>query len=79
MNFFFFETTESMEKYMYLVLPYYRVSQKICYNPGNSTLLFHHLVFSGCLTRCVINAPMIVLFKSTVKLKNLSSDEKQSL
>ena len=22
----------------------YRVSQKICYNPGNSTLLFHCLV-----------------------------------
>ena len=24
--------------------PQYRVSQKICYNPGNSTLLFFHLV-----------------------------------
>ena len=33
----------------------YRVSQKICYNPGNSTLLFHLsvLFFSGCLIRRV--------------------------
>ena len=33
--------------------------------------------FSGCLTRCVINAARIVLFKSIIKLNNLSSDKKQ--
>ena len=43
----------------------YRVSQNICQNLENSTLLFHDLVmfFSGCLTRGVINAAIIVLFR----------------
>ena len=36
-------------------------------------------VFSGCLTRCVINAARIVLFKSAVKLNNFSSDKKHDL
>ena len=54
---------------------------KICYNPGNSTLLFCRLVlfFSGCLTRDVINAARIVSFKSTIKLNKFSSDKKHNL
>ena len=35
-------------------------------------------VFSGCLTRCIINAARIVLFKSTIRLNNLSSDKKHN-
>ena len=35
-------------------------------------------VFSGCLTRGVINAARIVLFKSTIKPNNLSSDKKHN-
>ena len=35
-------------------------------------------VFSGCVTRRVINAARIVLFKSTIRLSNLSSDEKHN-
>ena len=59
----------------------YKVSQKICYNLGNSTLLFRCLVlfFSGCLTRRVINAARIVSFKSTIKLNNFSSEKKHNL
>ena len=48
----------------------HRVSQKIFYNPGNS--------FSGCLTRRVINAARILLFKSTNRVNNLSSDKKHN-
>ena len=42
----------------FIMLTVYRVSQKICFNPGNSALLFRCLVlfFSGCLTRWVNNA-----------------------
>ena len=36
-------------------------------------------VFSGCLTRHVINAARTVLFKSTIKLNNFSSDKKHNL
>ena len=36
-----------------------------------------NFVFSGCLTRQIINAARIVLFKFTIKLNNLSSDETQ--
>ena len=59
----------------------YGVSQKICYNPGNSTFLFRPLVlfFSECLTRRIINAARIVLFRSTVKLNSFSLDEKRNL
>ena len=35
-------------------------------------------VFSGCLTRRAINAARIVLFKSTIRLNNLSSDKKHN-
>ena len=35
-------------------------------------------VFSGCVTRRVINAARIVLFKSTIKLNNLSLDKKHN-
>ena len=35
-------------------------------------------VFSRCLTTRVINAARIVLFKSTIRLNNLSSDKKHS-
>ena len=35
-------------------------------------------VFPRCLTRRVINASRIVLFKSTIKLNNLSSDKKHN-
>ena len=47
----------------------------------NSTLLFRRLVlfFSRCLTRRVINAARIVLFKSTIKLDNFSSEKKHNL
>ena len=60
---------------------YYMVSQKICYILGNSALLVRRLVlvFSGCLTRREINAAGIVLFKSTIKLNNSSSDKKHNL
>ena len=34
---------------------------------------------SGYLTRRVINAARVVLFKSTIKLNNFSSDEKHNL
>ena len=33
-------------------------------------------VFSGCLRRRVINAARMALFKSTIRLNNLSSDNK---
>ena len=36
-------------------------------------------VFSGCLTRSVINAARIVYSNSTIKLNNLSSDKKHNL
>ena len=41
---------------------------KICHNPGNSTLLFRRfvLVFCFVLTRPIINATRIVLFKSGI-------------
>ena len=41
-------------------------------------VLLFRFVFSGCLTRCVINAATIVLFKSTIRLNNLSSDKKHN-
>ena len=41
-------------------------------------VLLFGFVFSGCLTRCVINAARIVLFKSTIRLNNLSSDKKHN-
>ena len=45
----------------------YRVSQKIFYNPGNSTLFFRILVFfSGFQTKRIISAARIVLFISTI-------------
>ena len=34
--------------------------------------------FCGCLTRSVINAVGIVLFKSTNRLNNISSDKKHN-
>ena len=37
-----------------------------------------NFVFSGCLTRRTINAARIVVFKSTIKLNNLSSDKKHN-
>ena len=63
------------------IMSKYRVSIRICYNLGNSTLLFHQLglFFSGYLTRPVINAARIVLIKSTIKLNNFSSDKKHNL
>ena len=59
----------------------YRVFQKICWNPGNSTLLVLRLILflSGFLIRRKINAARIVLFKSTIKLNNFSSDKKHNL
>ena len=41
-------------------------------------VLLFGFVLSRCLTRCVINAARIVLFKSTVRLYNLSSDKKHN-
>ena len=35
--------------------------------------------FGGCLTRRVINAAMIVLFKSIIKLNNFALDKKHNL
>ena len=42
-------------------------------------VLLFNFVFSGCLTRCKINVARIVLFKSTIKLNNYSSDKKHNL
>ena len=41
-------------------------------------VLLFGFVFSGCLTRRVINAARIVLFKSTIRLNNLSPDKKHN-
>ena len=42
-------------------------------------LLLFGFVFSGCLTRRVINAARIVLLKSTIELNYFPSDKKHNL
>ena len=49
----------------------YRVSPKI-------VVSLFSFVFSGRLTRRVINAERLLLFKSTIRLNNLSSDKKHN-
>ena len=40
-------------------------------------VLLFSFAFSGCLTRCVINATTrVVLFKYAIRLNNISSDKK---
>ena len=49
-----------------------------CHIQYIEVLLFSLFFFSGCLTRRVINAARIVLFKSTIRLNNFSSDKKHN-
>ena len=72
---------DSLTKVTFERILEYWVSQKIRQNPGNSKLLVQRLILflPGCLTRRKINATRIVLFKSTIKLNNFSSDKKYNL
>ena len=58
----------------------YRVSQNLL-ESGEQYIVGSpfSFVFSGCLTRPEINAASIVLFKSSMKLNNFSSDKKHNL
>ena len=55
------------------------VSKNLPYSGEQYTVVsLFSFVFSWCLTRRVINAARIVLFKSTIKPNNLSSDKKHN-
>ena len=55
------------------------VSKKLLYSGEQYIVVsLFSFVSSGCLTRRVINAARIVLFKSAIRLNNLLSDKKHN-
>ena len=64
---------------LFQAFPVQGVSKNLLYSKEQYIVVSSFsIVFSGCLARHVINAARIVLFKSTIKVTNFSSDKKHN-